>query len=302
MAIRIQLRRDSASNWASANPVLALGEPGYDTTGGKLKVGDGVTVWNDLPYVTAFDWNELVNTPTTLAGYGITDAATAEQGALADTAIQPGDNANLTNLTLAGYLAGPSEFIIDPATVGDDTGVVRIRGGLQIDGAGTAINSQLVSIAAKSITLANGSADAAAADGSGIQVDGADANITYQSSSDAWVFNKTIHGIQLKIDNIIVDGNTISSTDANGNIILAPNGTGSVNVNNSKIINLADPESATDAVNLQYLQTVTANLNFFNQFDPQALENGDLLIYSTSSEKFETSRLLENQQVDAGSY
>lgn len=302
MAIRIQLRRDSASNWASANPVLALGEPGYDTTGGKLKVGDGVTVWNDLPYVTTFDWNDLVNTPTTLDGYGITDAATAAQGALADSAVQPGDSTNLTNLNLAGYLGGPSEFIIDPATVGNDTGTVRVRGNLRIDGASTAINSQLVEIAAKSVTLANGSANSAEADGAGIQVDGADASITYQSSGDAWTFNKTIHGIQLKIDNISIDGNTISSTDTDGNIVLAPNGTGSVSANNSKIINLADPESANDAVNLQYLQTVAANLNFFNPFDPQELENGDLLIYSTQSEKFEASRLLENQEVDAGTY
>jgi len=31
MAVQIQLRRDSAADWASANPVLALGEPGVET-------------------------------------------------------------------------------------------------------------------------------------------------------------------------------------------------------------------------------------------------------------------------------
>lgn len=34
----------------------------------------------------------------------------------------------------------------------------------------------------------------------------------------------------LNVDNITLDGNTISTTDANGNLILSPNGTGAVNV------------------------------------------------------------------------
>jgi Major tropism determinant N-terminal domain len=49
---KIKLRRDTAANWSSANPVLALGEPGYDTTNNKLKVGDGTTAWNSLDYLT----------------------------------------------------------------------------------------------------------------------------------------------------------------------------------------------------------------------------------------------------------
>ncbi len=48
--------------------------------------------------ISQVDWSQVNNTPTTLAGYGITDAATSAQGALADTAIQPGDNvSDLTN-------------------------------------------------------------------------------------------------------------------------------------------------------------------------------------------------------------
>lgn len=48
----IQLRRDTAANWTSANPTLAAGEEGYETTSGKRKVGDGSTAWTSLPYVT----------------------------------------------------------------------------------------------------------------------------------------------------------------------------------------------------------------------------------------------------------
>ena len=48
MSQRIQLRRGTATAWATANPVLASGEPGWDTTNLLLKIGDGATAWDDL--------------------------------------------------------------------------------------------------------------------------------------------------------------------------------------------------------------------------------------------------------------
>ena len=74
MAVRFQLRRDTAVNWTSANSVLALGEPGVETDTLKVKVGDGSTAWNSLAYSITKDFTDLTSTPTTLAGYGITDA------------------------------------------------------------------------------------------------------------------------------------------------------------------------------------------------------------------------------------
>ena len=50
MAIQIQYRRGSASQWTTTNPVLAIGEPGYETDTGKFKVGDGSATWTALPY------------------------------------------------------------------------------------------------------------------------------------------------------------------------------------------------------------------------------------------------------------
>lgn len=48
MAYRIILRRDTSINWEKNNPVLLLGEPGYETDTGNLKIGDGNSKWNDL--------------------------------------------------------------------------------------------------------------------------------------------------------------------------------------------------------------------------------------------------------------
>lgn len=46
------VRADVASEWADANPVLPIYELAYDTTNKRLKIGDGVTAWNDLPWLT----------------------------------------------------------------------------------------------------------------------------------------------------------------------------------------------------------------------------------------------------------
>lgn len=48
--IQLQLRRDTAANWTSANPTLLSGEFGYETNTGAIKIGDGSTVWTSLAY------------------------------------------------------------------------------------------------------------------------------------------------------------------------------------------------------------------------------------------------------------
>ena len=51
MADIIQIRRDTAANWTSANPVLAQGELGVETDTDKIKIGDGSTAWTSLGYL-----------------------------------------------------------------------------------------------------------------------------------------------------------------------------------------------------------------------------------------------------------
>jgi hypothetical protein len=54
MAVRIQLRRDTASNWSTNNPVLRPGEVGVETDTLKFKIGPAVTApaigtaWNSI--------------------------------------------------------------------------------------------------------------------------------------------------------------------------------------------------------------------------------------------------------------
>ena len=48
--IRLQFRRGTASEWTTVNPVLASGELGLETDTKNIKMGDGATDWNHLPY------------------------------------------------------------------------------------------------------------------------------------------------------------------------------------------------------------------------------------------------------------
>lgn len=49
MATRMQHRRGTAAEWAAANPILADGELGFERDTGIIKVGNGSTLWNQLP-------------------------------------------------------------------------------------------------------------------------------------------------------------------------------------------------------------------------------------------------------------
>ena len=109
-----------------------------------------------------------------------------------DQELNTTDTVTFANIITAGYLRGPASFVIDPAAFGDDTGTVVIAGNLQVDGVQTTINSTTVSIDDLNLTLASGAANASAANGAGITIDGASATFTYVSASDRWAMNKDL--------------------------------------------------------------------------------------------------------------
>ncbi len=85
MANRIQYRRDVASQWTSENPVLAVGEPGYETDTGNVKIGDGTTSWTSLGYSGGGGGGSgtvtSVDTGTNLSGGPITTSGTITMAA-----------------------------------------------------------------------------------------------------------------------------------------------------------------------------------------------------------------------------
>jgi len=67
-----------------------------------------------------------------------------------------------------------------------------VDGNLTVNGTTTTLNTSTLDVEDLNLTLAKGSATAAAANGAGITIDGANATITYTSTGDKWVLNKTL--------------------------------------------------------------------------------------------------------------
>lgn len=78
MADRVLQRRDTAANWAAANPILMEGELGIVIDGAKgYKIGDGVTRWNALEYPA--------NPTSVVQELGDSEVAVMSQKAITDT-------------------------------------------------------------------------------------------------------------------------------------------------------------------------------------------------------------------------
>ena len=115
----------------------------------------------------------------------------------------------------------------------------------------------------------------------------------------------------LNVDNITIDGNTISSTDTNGNIHLNPNGTGIVDVNTSRIGNVANPSNSQDAATKAYVdaQNSSANLtvNGDTGSDTVNLSDSDITFtggtgITTAVTDNDVEITLDNTTVTAGDY
>lgn len=195
--------------------------------------------------------------------------------------------------TLAGYVGIFTEFPEYALDVTGDariTGDLIVQGET-ITMNTTTITSEDKNIELNRPALDDSTAQTdASADGGGIILVGAtDKTILYNDSTQSWdlsenvniapnkeffidglaILNTTTLGPtvttsslttigtleQLQVDNILINGNTISSTDVNGNINLNPNGSGSIDVNNSLIRNVTTPVVATDAVTKNYVDT-----------------------------------------------
>lgn len=118
----IQYRRGDASVWTSVNPVLAEGEAGYETDTKKIKVGDGVSAWADLAYISEWgsggggggghSWGEITGTISEQedlqsafdAKADLSDAFSGDYNDLTNTPTIPTNTNQLTNG--AGFITG----------------------------------------------------------------------------------------------------------------------------------------------------------------------------------------------------
>ena len=177
----------------TAVPIIEVDSKGRITNVTTAAVGSGLTVTGDTG---SEDIDLLTEGLAITGGTNLTSAA-------ASNGVEVSLNADvaLTNLSASGVvtatsfktgtegssihinsatITGPSSITLDPAGIGDNTGVVHILGDLQVEGTTTTIDSTTVNIADKNIQVATGAANDAAADGAGFTIDSGDGDKTFQ--------------------------------------------------------------------------------------------------------------------------
>ena len=117
----------------------------------------------------------------TLTALAVTGAVTAGSFTAGNVSV----GATADAITSTGTLT------LDPNPVGTG-GLVVIQGNLQVTGTTTTINSATLDVTDLNITVAKGAANAAAANGAGLTVDGASASMLYTSTTDTFNFNKGV--------------------------------------------------------------------------------------------------------------
>jgi len=142
----------------------------------------------------------------------------------------------------------------------------------------SAISSGATVTNSGALTLANTSVTNAMLAGSIANAKLANSSITIGSDAVALGATQTdLNGItSLDVDNITIDGNIISTTNSNGNLVLSPDGTGTVDVGNSRITTVATPTGSTDAANKAYVDAQLQGLDVKNSVRVATTANGTL--------------------------
>ena len=205
MAVQIQLRRDTASNWTSANPTLAAGEFAIETDTDKYKIGDGSTAWTSLGYSSLPSGTATLASPTfTGVPAGPTASANTNTTQLATTAFvmtEVGDYAPLASPTFTGTVTAGS--LVAPLAFNAQTGttytfVLADAGKMVTSSNGSAQtftvppNSSVAFTVGTQIMVQNiGSANCTLAQGSGVTIQSKDSNKEIDGQFSAATLIKT---------------------------------------------------------------------------------------------------------------
>lgn len=173
MAVRIQVRRGTTSEWNSANPTLFEGEFGYNTTLDKFKIGDGSTAWSSLEYVpTSADLATSLGNYIALTEKGgadgvaeldasynvLTKTAVVFEGSTADAyettlfVTEPTADRTITLPNSTGTVALTSDLasyapLANPTFTGTvNAAALTLSGDLTVNGTTTTVNSTTVNV------------------------------------------------------------------------------------------------------------------------------------------------------------
>ena len=251
------------------------------TTTGALLVNGGVGVAGNI-HAAAINNTPIGNTkPSTAAFTTLTsNGATTFTSADPSTTYSDGAVVVTGGVGIGGNLNVGSNLTV--------TGNTIIQGNLTVQGDFTTLNVATLDVEDLNITIAKGAGTAAAADGAGITVDGANATITYAQSDDSWNFNKKVNFTSTATT---VLGN-VNITSGNITTLVAPNfSSGNVQITGGNITNLS---------NLSATSTYTTNFSSSNVLITGGYIDGTTIGANTPSAGNFTTANTVNLNVTAG--
>jgi len=224
-----------------------------EATAGQNKIPSLYANYSDLPNASSYHglfahvhqhgrgyfahggaWFELVNKESD--GRVGTGTETYNVGFLDATNLDVTGITTLGSIGIStGRITGPAITYIDPATVGDDTGTLVVKGNLQVEGTQTTVNSSTMTVTDKNIELAKGAANDAAADGGGITVESGGGNKTWQwlDATDSWTSSEHIRIPDDKVFGFATDTNTYIGRPAGDTIAFTHGGSERVRITSS---------------------------------------------------------------------
>lgn len=163
---------------------------------------------------TANNLSDLTNAATARTNLGLGTMAVETAADYLTTAGATAAYAPLAGATFTGGISGTTGTFSGAVSATDLT----LSGNLTVNGTTTTVNSTTLDVADLNITIADGAANAAAANGAGITVDGASANITYTSATDSWDFNKAITGTYTNLHPVVTTATPASAAGGAGDV------------------------------------------------------------------------------------
>ena len=282
-----------AQNLIAADGTLKTPESFVSTTDSSQSTGT-LSIQNLTPLILGPNANTEINVTSSL--FKVKSNATNQNfqiQLLGSGGVQYPLHINASTQNFGIYTDSPTSTL-------DVNGNARIRGDLTVEGTTTTITSTTLTVDDKNIELgAIASPTNTTADGGGITLKGTtDKTFNWINSTLSWTSSENVNLVSgktykingfdvisnnalgtgiisapgltsvgtltsLQVSNIGVSGNTISYVNAvnpNGDVILDPKGTGSVNVSSATVINVATPVNGTDATNKTYVDTLVTTI------------------------------------------
>ena len=142
-------------------------------------------------------------------------------------------------------IAGPTNLILDPAAVGDNTGIVRIKGDLYVDGTEVKIDSTTINLADLKIGIATNTVTNLLLDGGGIGIGSAniEKTILWNNSNSRMEFNANLYAPNFTTGTLNSTTSTVSGISTNQSTLFAKQ------LNVSGISTFADLIDANGGIN-----------------------------------------------------